>query len=295
MFDRMIGNFLKEEGKVTDTQLRQIYDYQSKHRSRLGVIAVSEGLISIAMAEEINDIQTTSDARFGEIALSKGYLTQENLQTLLEKQKDRFTSFCTSIYDLHIMDEWTLNSEINKYALRYSFNQDQLNILKKDDIDGIIDVFLADVEAEVKDLYAIYIKSFYRLIDEYVSFEKIQTKTNISAECIGLQNISGNGGYSVNISGSYNVLCDIAIKYTNEEIVETKEDALDAICEFINCVNGIYVTKKSYDEQSLELEPPEYMSNFANVSSDKIYSLPVVSDGRKLYINISNASTTQMK
>jgi CheY-specific phosphatase CheX len=84
------------------------------------------------------------------------------------------------------------------------------------------------------------------------------------------------------------------MSYTKEEFIETREDVLDALCEFINCTNGIYVTQESSDSEMIDLEPPVYITHFANIKAPVVYSLPVFCTNANIFINISDSTKTEI-
>ena len=74
----------------------------------------------------------------------------------------------------------------------------------------------------------------------------------------------------------------MAIAYTKEEFIETKEDALDAVCELINCINGLYATEVSLSGGKIDLEPPNFFVTFSEVSSEEMIVMPVFICGAEL-------------
>ena len=69
MFDRIMGKYLIDKGRLTKAQLSAVYQVQESKRAKLGVIAVSEKLMTVAQAEEINALQATMDKRFGDLCV----------------------------------------------------------------------------------------------------------------------------------------------------------------------------------------------------------------------------------
>ena len=67
----------------------------------------------------------------------------------------------------------------------------------------------------------------------------------------------------------------MAIAYTKEEFIETREDALDAVCELINCINGLYASEQSRNDVKIELEPPNFSVSFAQANCEEMMILPV--------------------
>ena len=66
---------------------------------------------------------------------------------------------------------------------------------------------------------------------------------------------------------------------------EVDEDALDAVGEFINIINGLYATALSYNDSKVELDVPDYRMEERTVSNDNdICLMPVIIEGKKIYI-----------
>ena len=87
---------------------------------------------------------------------------------------------------------------------------------------------------------------------------------------------------------AYDLAISIQPGYTKEEFIETEEDALDAVCELINCMNGLYASEKSSNGTSfIELEPPEFFIDFSEAKSDFIDVMPVFICGGEVKLFIS--------
>ena len=64
----------------------------------------------------------------------------------------------------------------------------------------------------------------------------------------------------------------------------TRQD-LDAICELINCINGLYATEKSKQDTRIELDPPNFNVSYAEALSEEMMVLPVyICGGEVKYI-----------
>ena len=74
---------------------------------------------------------------------------------------------------------------------------------------------------------------------------------------------------------------------TKEEFIETREDALDALCELINCINGLFATQNSLQGSSIELEPPVYLSGFASIAAVEMVVMPVYMDNAEIELIVS--------
>lgn len=294
MFDRMLGYYLVEQGRLTGEQIAQAYEKQAQNHARLGVIAVSEKLMSIPQAELINSLQATQDKFFGDLAIEKGYLNSEQVSKLLDKQSDEFMAFSQALIDLGFMSLEEISKLSEEYAGKFGLMESEIDALKCNDIARIVPIFTKDADEKTVKMLTIAIKNVYRLIDQHVTIGYLQKKETVSGECVGYQKTIGRDKLCNCISGSYTDLQKLAMSYTKEEFIETREDALDALCEFINCTNGIYATAESSDSEMIDLEPPIYITHFANIKAPTIYSLPVYCSDASVFINISDAEKTEI-
>ncbi|MCR5102250.1 MAG: chemotaxis protein CheX [Butyrivibrio sp.] len=275
MFDRLIGNYLLEQGKLTNSQLQNVYMVQGSKRAKLGVIAVSEKLMTIAQAEEINSLQAVENKFFGEIAIEKGYLSQEQVERLLKLQGNEFLIFLQSIVDLNYLKMEDLELIIEEYRMKNGFPVSDIDALKNGEINRIIPIFVKTSDEKLLKMLEYGISEIFRLVDNHIYIGKAYTTTDFKSEELSYQKIYGDENATVAIFGKAEPLQKMAKSYTSEEFIETNEDALDAVCEIINCINGIYVTEASRAGKIIDLEPPEFITSYAEISGKEIYILPI--------------------
>ncbi|WP_026506971.1 hypothetical protein [Butyrivibrio sp. MC2013] len=294
MFDRLMGNFLISRDKITDNQLERVYELQGRSRARLGVIAVTEHLMTIPQAEEINSLQAAHDKRFGDLAVEKGYLTESQVERLLERQGNEYMSFCQAIVDSGIMTLDDIYAETHAYQIQNGLMESEMEALRNNDLDRIVPIFAKDADDDIRRLFTIAIKTIYRLLDPHISIGYMTKKSSVTGECVGYQAMTGGSGLMTSVSGSYQDLQSAAMLYTKEEFLETREDVMDALCELINCINGLYATEVSTETLLVELEPPIYKTTFANIVSTDICSLPLQVGNANIFLNISKAEATEL-
>ncbi len=275
MLDRLIGNFLVEQGLMTRTQLMEAYKLQESNRAKLGVIAVAEKLMTIAQAEQVNTLQSTMDKKFGDIAVEKGYLSETQVGRLLELQGNAYLTFLQAVVDLGILPMDKLESAEQQYQKYHGFTESDMAALKTGDVAQAVPIFLGTDDPIFKAMFCMGVKNMYRLVDTHVYIGKAYTARAVKDEVLGYQAFRGDQQAVVAISGKYDDVRKMAIAYTKEEFIETKEDALDAICELINCINGIYATEKSKQDIRLELDPPNFNVSYAEALSEEMLVLPV--------------------
>ncbi len=285
MLDRLIGAYLVEQGVLTKSQLVQVYSKQESDRAKLGVIAVAEKMMTIAQAEQVNMLQSSMDKRFGDIAVEKGYLTDIQVQRLLGLQGNTYLTFLQSVVDMGFQTMEQLESIEADYQKANGFTESDMAALKTGDVEKAVPIFLNSDDPVFGGMFAMGIKNMYRLVDNHVYVGKAYTSRALKDEVLGYQKFHGDQQAVVAISGKYEDVRKMAIAYTKEEFIETREDALDAVCELINCINGLYASEQSRNDSKIELEPPNFSVNFAQASSDEMIVMPVyISGGEVKYI-----------
>ena len=287
MLDRLLGRHLVSKGLINAVQLNEAYHKQEQNRAKLGVIAVSEKLMSIAQAEQVNSLQATMDKRFGDIAIEKGYLTEPQVARLLDLQGNAYLAFLQAVVDLGYMTMQQLEKAEEEYQTEHGYTETDMMNLKSGDVEKIVPIFLGTTDTDYVNIFSMAIKDLYRLVDNHVYIGNGFFTTNIREEAVGYQKFHGDQNATVAIAGKIGDIQKLAIAYTKEEFIETEEDALDATCELINCMNGLYATEMSRKDIKIELEPPDFSTTFKDISADRILVLPVYTCGGEVKCAIS--------
>lgn len=287
MFDRILGRFLVDSQCITEEHLQEVMKTQDSIRVKLGVIAVSEKLMSIAQTDEINVLQASMDKRFGDLAVEKGYLTEAQVSRLLSLQGNEYLIFIQTLIDKGFMNMQEIESALEEYQKSNGFMESEINALKSGDIDRIVPIFLLMDNILCRKLFVLGVKTIYRLVDNHVTIGKSYMLDSLEAETIGFQKLVGMHEVFTGIAGKAESIKKIAIAYTKEEFIETNDDALDAVCELINCVNGILATDLSRERVGVELEPPIYSDLRQVISGEELYVLPLVVCGENIELIVS--------
>ena len=295
MLDRLLGTYMIEKGLISRTQLVKSYQIQETNRAKLGVIAVSEKLMTIAQAEQVNALQASMDKRFGDIAIEKGYLTEIQLNRLLELQGNAYLAFVQALVDESYLTMEQVSRAEADYQSEMGITATDMTILKTGDIDRIVPIFLDTEDKRLRRMFCMAVKNLYRLVDSHVSIGKSYRVGSIRNEVLGYQGFTGDEKAKVAIAGKYEDIRKMAIGYTKEEFIETEEDALDAVCELINCMNGIYASDMSKEGVSIELAPPEFYITFTEATGDYLDVLPVYISGGEVRLIISASSDMKIQ
>lgn len=274
MVSSIVGNYLMEKGLLTGEQFRDILNEQQKVRVKLGLIAVAEGLMTQEEADRVNQLQAVMDRRFGDIAVEKGYLTEGQVNSLLKKQGNAYLAFAQAMENQQLMTIEQLEQILLDYRCENNFTASDMDALKSDDVDSILPLFLPVDSEAYYGIAGTAVRTLMRLVDTGLYPDKAYIMQKTEDENGALQKVEGEKGFVSALGGKGNALQFTASVFGQEEFVSVDEDALDAIGELLNCINGLYVSECK-DGSLLELMPPSFKTGIQGFESRKMLVLPI--------------------
>ncbi len=282
MVESIIGNYLMYSGRITPAQFRAALDKMDAVRVKLGLIAVSEGFMTFAQAEEVNRLQAICDKRFGDIAVDKGYLTDEQVGKLLKRQGDAYLAFIQALEDDKLITIGEVANVLEEFKMNKCLTNTELEDIKSDDVEKIVDVYLPEAAKEYEQLISIAMKTLIRLVDRHASIIKAEMKEVQGSAPAAIQEMQGETEKWTNgfreVDGA---LLTVASFFGQEEFETLDEDALDAAAELMNCINGLYASAISGKHgELLELLPPAYGVEGVDFPAQVACVVTVQIDGR---------------
>lgn len=274
MVSSIVGNYLMEKGLLTGEQFRDILNEQQKVRVKLGLIAVAEGLMTQEEADRVNQLQAVMDRRFGDIAVEKGYLTEGQVNSLLKKQGNAYLAFAQAMENQQLMTIEQLEQILLDYRCENNFTASDMDALKSDDVDSILPLFLPVDSEAYYGIAGTAVRTLMRLVDTGLYPDKAYIMQKTEDENGALQKVEGEKRFVSALGGKGNALQFTASVFGQEEFASVDEDALDAIGELLNCINGLYVSECK-DGSSLELMPPSFKTGIQGFESRKMLVLPI--------------------
>lgn len=274
MFEEFFGNYLVSANKLTAEQFSSIKATMKSSRVKLGLIAVAEKLISDKQADEINRLQAMMDKRFGDIAIEKGYLTDEQVGHLLSLQGNPYLQFVQTVTENSYMTMADVEAEIKSYQELNGFTDADIASIKSGDIDRIASIFITGDSELANNLLALAVRNIIRFISTEISFGKLYETDAYEYEHIATQAVTGDHSILLGFSGKDDNLLAVATPFAKEEFAAIDADSYDSVCEFINCINGLYASALSKEDVNIDMEPPLFFDN-GKLKSKKIYTLPM--------------------
>lgn len=295
MIASIVGNYLRDVGLLSEEQLYDLLAEHRKVRAKLGIIAVAEGLMTQEEADRVNRLQAIMDMRFGDIAVEEGYLTEGQVETLLKKQGNSYLAFAQALENQRLMLIEQLEQLLIDFQYDNNFTSSDMEKLKGDDIDQILQLFLPLEGEKYEKIASVAVRTIMRLIDVDVCVGRGYLAKRREVENGAMQKVAGRTGYTTAMVGRGNALCNMASVYGQETFNVVDEDALDAIGEVINCINGLVATSMEHIDNTLDLCPPEYSAELEAVAAEEMLVLPLRVLGKKIDLIIAIGKEIEMK
>lgn len=286
MFDRIFANYLVEKQLLGPECLEKIFELQEKKRVRLGVIAVSEKLMTNDQVEEVNKLQSITDKRFGDIAVEKGYLSDNQVTRLLALQGNSFLSFVQAAVDLELLTMDNIVNSLNEYQQENSYTLTDMDNLKSCDIDRIIPIYVYDLPGYAKEIIGVTARTVARLVDYHTYIDMPYTSDKLITENLCRQASEGDFNLLLAFSGSNDSMTKAAVGFAGEQYIDDIDDALDSVCELINCINGIFATEISRRGVNIDMLAPSYKAGEGIINSEEIINIPLYVFGKQLTVSV---------
>ncbi len=287
MVEYILGNYLVETGKITNEQLEETLEKQNTVRVKLGLIAVAEGMMTLEQTEEVNHLQAVMDQRFGDIAVSKGYLTDEQIGKLLKKQGDAYMSFIQTLVDSELIAMDEVDSTIEAFRVAKGYTHSDIDAIKSDQVERIVPLFIPEDGKKFTEVITIAVRTLIRFMNRYVYIGNAKMVHAFPAEGQVSQSLIGEGGIIDCLSEYDGALLQLACVFGQEEFSELDLDALDAAGEMLNCINGLYASAQSRNNQFLELMPPDY-DDVTVKAKTTICRVPIFVGKQGLYFTVAD-------
>ena len=247
MFGQLFGKYLVEKGVITNEDYKGLIQKQLSTRAKLGTIAVAEGILTEKQAEHINKLQKQFDKRFGDIAVEKGLLTENQIEVLLKKQGNPYMKFLEVILESGKIPVSQLDEELGAFQKDNGFTKEDLEALKHDDFDRIVSIFAVSSKPYVTELACLVLRNINRFVSRDFYIGKMKRVQELEYICLAGQKTIGEHNIQIALAAQDDTraFLRVASGFAGEKYEEVKEDVLDAACEFINCMSGLFAAVQS--------------------------------------------------
>ncbi|MCP1143497.1 hypothetical protein MKZ01_01920 [Lysinibacillus endophyticus] len=292
MFSQYFGHYLLNRGLITREQLADALEYQKTVHVKFGVIAVDEGFMTTAQVEEVHEKQRQMDKRFGEIAVELGYLTESQVEALISHQKQSHLYLAQALVDREYMTIDEFGAALNEYKKENSLSDEQFEAIRNGNIDALVQQLLVSDEekaAKYGRYLSLFAKNMIRFIDDQVYLEVSEDNNITPSNWLIKQDIIGAAPLFTGISTDDQTLLYIASIYAEEELTQVDAFAKDAVSEFLNLHNGIYLVNMSNWGTELNMNPQQIIEN-ASISGE-LFTVNVVTAKGTFQLVLSDDTT----
>lgn len=290
MFGQLFGKYLVKKGILTEEDYRSAIEKQLGVRVKIGTIAVAEGLLTEAQAEEINRQQKQFDRRFGDIAIEKNYLTEEQVESLLKKQGNPYLQFLEVLLDSGKITISQMDEEFVAFQKENGFSDEDMKALKHDDFEKLVPIFAFSSKPYVTDLVCLVLRNINRFVSRDFYIDKIYHVKEMDYKCLAGQESVGEHNIQIGFAGEKDTeaFLKIASAIGEENFKAVEEDALDAACEFVNCISGLFAADLGEKDVDIDMEPVYAFEN--QEIFGEVYVVPLYIEGNevKLIIDVDN-------
>jgi len=278
MFNKYFGNYILTRKILTPGQLKQVLSKQASIRVKLGILAIEAGVMTSFQVNRVHKLQTLQDRRFGEIAVSEGFLTEDMLSELLDRQKTSQITLGQILVDEGLLDYGEYETLLADYQKDAGFSDQEIQILKSNNTDAIVSLFIDMEKTGVVKLFSEYIELFVRNIIRFIDRDVIiskpyQADTYCFKHYAG-QQITGDHAISTGISADDPVFTKFASIYAQESLTGVDEMARDAMGEFMNSQNGLFVSNLYHKNINCDLAPQQYQTNSTIEKRNQLFVAP---------------------
>lgn len=265
MYTQVFGNYLLNTGAVTKEQLLTALEAQSSTHASLGAWAIHKGYMTAVEAQRIFILQTHQDKLFGELAIAEGYLTQEQVDELLQAQGEipGYMLLGQVLMEQGVITAVQLEDLVTGYRSEYEIYDLEENDAQND----IINHLLADIDTETEGHYITYINDYLILLfnnlirfigDDFTPLNVIRLSSIPTNHCIS-QHLHCD---LFQVDSVLNMESDVAVafasRYAQDQFEEYDEYVQASMEDFLNLHNGLFVVNESNDHSlEVSLDPPK--------------------------------------
>ena len=180
-----------------------------------------------------------------------------------------------------------LDEYVEDFRKKSGFSEKEMEALKKDDIDGILDLFVVSSKPHVSSITGLFLRNITRFVSRDFYIEKAYRAKEYEYKNLCCQELAGDASIFVAVAESQDegAFLKLATGFSGQEMENVSEDAYDSVGEFINVGCGLFASEMSRKEINVDMEPPLAFSG--QKASGDFYVIPVVLGDHRMELLIS--------
>ncbi|MBU4439064.1 MAG: hypothetical protein L6276_07980 [Acetobacterium sp.] len=257
MFNQYFGNYLLEKKLIKPEELKMVLAEQKSVKVKLGVLAIDSGYMNAEQVDKIHQLQTAKDKKFGELAIEAAYLTENQLTELLNAQKQSNSLLGQVLIEKGLFSLEQYEAVLCQYRADAQLTNDEIRAMENNDVTQIAEIFLktlADDQDRIpRQYFELFLRNIVRFIDDEIRMEPAVTVDSYAYDYLVTQGTTGEYSFFSGFAASESVLAQFAAIYAEEELSGMNDLAIDALGEFMNCHNGLFLSQLAHKGIELDL------------------------------------------
>ena len=166
--------------------------------------------------------------------------------------------------------------------------------LKADDFERLVPIYAFASKPYVTDIVSLMLRNINRLVSRDFYIDKIEHVKEMEYTCLAGQRTVGEHVIEIALAGDRTSegFLKIASAFAEEEYATIEEDALDSVCEFINCTSGLFAADQSKIDVEFDMQPVFAYENQKLVGD--VYVLPIYIEDCEVKLIIGIDSDVEM-
>jgi CheY-specific phosphatase CheX len=246
---KFFGQFLVEQGLVTNEALLNAIDLQDRNNLKLGEMAVSMGLVTPEDIKRAHNAQMSKDMRLGDLLVEMGLLTLDQVSDVATRQKNTHLYIGEALVQIG--------------ALTNDGLQKHLDAFKADQAQYVSNGIELPVTSPNSNIWEMTADLTYKMITRVLGLRfrpgKCALATTVAPNfMLAAMDLSGDVEARYLISVSEGLQKSIAKAILSEPSVdhEPTEVLEDTVMEFVNVVCGNVAAKASQMGVIMNINPP---------------------------------------
>ena len=252
MKSNSLAQYLLNEGVMPLEEMKPLLPEMRYREIQLPVMALRQRMVDPKFLDELKPVSTEAFAR---IAVEKGILTRAQVDRLLQETGGESLHFAQYLLDTEMLDYEELDV--------YFRAREQMKELP---VHYAVRTLCGERLAKEAVLYGDFMEIFMDSLMDFlhapavISLEPVPSATfsTLVATHAASQHMGGDVSIVTGILAEDAEFLELAGRYSEEELTEIDEIAIDSIQEFLNVINGIYSIQLAERGIEVELEVPRW-------------------------------------
>ena len=195
-------------------------------------------------------------------------------------QGNPYLIFVQALEENHVMNREEIQENLEAFQKEEGLTNSAIDAIKYGDFERLLPTFVTTDNEAVLDMMGLVLRNIVRFVSSYIRIGEAKKVTEYSAKYIAYQKTTGAYDGFLAFASDDDAILTIADGYAGEYFEKPDEDALDSVCEFTNCINGLYATELSYKEVIIDMLPPEFHFDDSIKENSEFYVLPLYITGK---------------